>query len=126
MIAPTGGFVIGGAVLLMLAALGFGAFFWRAWRLYRYMRLGRDEARIDHPWRRVRDELVVYLGQRKLLKRPYYIRGLGHAFIFWGFLVITWGSADLLLRGIFGLQIHSGGPMEVRFKDLKLEVLPGK
>jgi putative heme-binding domain-containing protein len=26
-------------------------------------------------------------------------------------------------RGIFGLQIHSGGPMEVRFKDLKLEVL---
>lgn len=25
-------------------------------------------------------------------------------------------------RGIFALQIHSGGPMEVRFKDLKLEV----
>lgn len=29
-------------------------------------------------------------------------------------------------RGIFALQIHSGGPMEVRFKDLKLEVLPAK
>ena len=27
-------------------------------------------------------------------------------------------------RGIFGLQIHAGGPMEVRFKDLKLEVNP--
>jgi putative membrane-bound dehydrogenase-like protein len=26
-------------------------------------------------------------------------------------------------RGIFALQIHSGGPMEVRFKDIKLEVL---
>jgi putative heme-binding domain-containing protein len=25
-------------------------------------------------------------------------------------------------RGIFALQIHSGGPMEVRFKDLKLEL----
>jgi hypothetical protein len=25
-------------------------------------------------------------------------------------------------RGIFALQIHSGGPMEVRFKDFKLEV----
>ncbi|MCI0680860.1 MAG: DUF1080 domain-containing protein [Gemmataceae bacterium] len=25
-------------------------------------------------------------------------------------------------RGIFALQIHSGGPMEVRFKELKLEV----
>lgn len=30
------------------------------------------------------------------------------------------------LRGIFALQIHSGGPMEVRFKDIKLEVLPKK
>jgi putative membrane-bound dehydrogenase-like protein len=26
-------------------------------------------------------------------------------------------------RGIFALQIHSGGPMEVRFKDVRLEVL---
>src|SRR5206468_1849846 len=50
-------------------------------------------------------EIVVYLGQRKLLKRPYYIRGVGHALIFWGFLVITWGSADLLLRGIVGWQL---------------------
>jgi putative membrane-bound dehydrogenase-like protein len=27
-------------------------------------------------------------------------------------------------RGIFALQIHAGGPMEVRFKDLRLEVNP--
>jgi hypothetical protein len=26
-------------------------------------------------------------------------------------------------RGVFGLQIHSGGPMEVRFRNLQLEVL---
>jgi len=26
-------------------------------------------------------------------------------------------------RGIFGLQLHSGGPTEVRFKDLRLEVI---
>ena len=26
-------------------------------------------------------------------------------------------------RGVFGLQMHSGGPLEVRFKDIKLEVL---
>jgi hypothetical protein len=26
-------------------------------------------------------------------------------------------------RGIFAFQIHAGGPMEVRFKDFKLEVL---
>src|SRR5436189_5253576 len=104
MIAPTGAFVPWGAVLLALAALGFGAFFLRAWRLYRYMRLGRDEARIDHPWRRVRDELVVYLGQRKLLKRPYYVLGLAHALMFWGFLIITIGTLALLMNGIFAFQ----------------------
>jgi Fe-S oxidoreductase len=107
--APTGGFVVGGAILLVLALIGFGAFFWRAWRLYRYMRLGRDEARIDHPWRRLRDELVVYLGQRKLLKRPYYVRGLAHAFIFWGFIVITIGTLDLLLSGIAGFHLPGTG-----------------
>jgi hypothetical protein len=26
-------------------------------------------------------------------------------------------------RGLFALQIHSGGAMEVRFKDIRLEVL---
>src|SRR2546428_618358 len=109
MIPPTGGFVPWGAILLGLALVGFGAFFWRAWRLYRYMRLGRDEARIDHPWRRLRDELVVYLGQRKLLKRPYYVRGLAHAFIFWGFLVITIGTLDLLANGIAGFHLPGTG-----------------
>jgi len=109
MTAPTGPFVPGGAILLALAILGFGAFFWRAWRLYRYMRLGRDEARIDHPWRRLRDELVVYLGQRKLLKRPYYVRGIAHAFIFWGFLIITIGTIDLLIDGIVGFHVPGIG-----------------
>jgi putative membrane-bound dehydrogenase-like protein len=52
-----------------------------------------------------------------------------------GSRVRTWINAQLCVdvedakisrRGIFGLQIHAGGPMEVRFKDLKLEVLPSK
>jgi hypothetical protein len=29
-------------------------------------------------------------------------------------------------RGLFAFQIHSGGPMEVRFKDIKLEVIGRK
>ncbi len=41
-----------------------------------------------------------------------------------GKLCVDVNDAKLSRRGIFGLQIHAGGPMEVRFKDLKLEVLP--
>src|ERR1051325_10806700 len=103
MTAPTQG--VWALVLLALTLIAFGVFTFRAWHLYRLLRLGRDENRLDHGWRRVRDELVIYLFQRKLIKRPYWIRGIGHALIFWGFLVITWGSADLLLRGIVGWKM---------------------
>ena len=74
MIAPTQGLAL---VLLALIVLGFGGFFWRASLLYRLLRLGRNEDRGDSPARRLRDEIVIYLGQRKLLKRPYYVRGIG-------------------------------------------------
>lgn len=33
---------------------------------------------------------------------------------------------QLSRRGIFGLQLHSGPPQEVRYKELKLELLPKK
>ncbi len=41
-----------------------------------------------------------------------------------GKLCVDLNDRALSRRGIFALQIHAGGPMEVRFKDLKLEVLP--
>jgi len=41
------------------------------------------------------DEVVIYLGQRKLLKRPYYVRGLGHALIKARVLpVANWAKSD--------------------------------
>ena len=103
MIPPTQG--IWALVLAAVAVLGFGAFLYRAWKLYRYLRLGWNEDRTQQLGNRIRDELVIYLLQRKLLKRPYVVRGLAHALIFWGFIVITLGTADLLLSGIFGLRM---------------------
>jgi Fe-S oxidoreductase len=102
MIAPTQGLFF---LLLALIVLGVGGFFWRAWMLYRLLRLGRNEDRSDQPAPRLRDEIVIYLGQSKLIKRPYWVRGIGHALIFWGFLVITYGSADLLIAGLFGRHL---------------------
>jgi Fe-S oxidoreductase len=102
-IPPTQGW--GVAALAAVAVLGFGAFAYRAWKLYRYLRLGWNEDRTHELGKRLRDELVIYLLQRKLLKRPYYVRGLAHAFIFWGFIVITLGTADLLLSGLVGLRM---------------------
>jgi len=79
--APTAGDLALGLILVVAWAIGWGLFAARAWRLYRYLRLGRDEDRTDRPLRRIRDEIVVYLGQRKLLKRPYLVRGIAHALV---------------------------------------------
>jgi hypothetical protein len=40
-----------------------------------------------------------------------------------GNLCTDYTDDKLARRGIFGFQMHSGGPMEVRFKEIKLEVL---
>jgi putative heme-binding domain-containing protein len=56
----------------------------------------------------------------------YVVEAVGLRVRTWinGQLCVDLEDAKLSRRGIFGLQIHSGGPMEVRFKDIRLEVLP--
>src|SRR5260221_5824476 len=98
MTPPTSG--AGQIVLALLAAIGFGAGLWRLVHLFRLMRIGRsDPERWGRLPRRIRDELVLYLGQWKLFKRPYSIRGIAHALIFWGFLVIVAATTELLVAG---------------------------
>jgi Fe-S oxidoreductase len=108
-IAPTTGNAVLVWVLIVVWAVGWGLFVWRAWQLYRWLRLGRDEDRTQHLARRIRDEIVIYLGQRKLLKRPYQVRGLAHALIFWGFVIITIGTVDLFISGVFGFRVPGTG-----------------
>jgi len=50
------------------------------------VRLGKPVERFDDVPKRVRNEAVIVLGQRKLLQR--LVPGLIHAAIFWGFLVL--------------------------------------
>ena len=73
-------------IFLFLVATAGGIFLLRAELLYRLVRLGKPVRRLDDLPKRLEEEAVVVLGQRKLLQRlgP----GLMHAFIFWGFLVL--------------------------------------
>jgi Fe-S oxidoreductase len=89
-VAPTRGLIaaawVGPLGLVVLGGLALAVFSRRAYRLYRLVRLGRPTDRFHDLPARLRRELVVVLGQRKLLQRPG--PGLMHAFIFWGFLVL--------------------------------------
>ncbi|MBX9622976.1 MAG: DUF1080 domain-containing protein [Gemmataceae bacterium] len=55
----------------------------------------------------------------------YVIEAKGPKVKIWinGQLVTDYSDEKLAKRGLVGLQVHSGGPTEVRFKDIKLEVL---
>jgi Fe-S oxidoreductase len=86
-------------VFLVLAVVAAGFFSYNAQRLLAYLQLGRPENRFDHPRRRLANVLVIAFGQRKLLRDP--AAGLMHALIFWGFCVLTAGTIELIIQGIF-------------------------
>jgi len=71
------------AVVLIAAVALFGR---RAILIYRLIRMGKPVARFDDIRARARAEVVVVIGQSKLLLRMG--PGLMHAAIFWGFIVL--------------------------------------
>ena len=72
--------------------------------------------------------LLVKEGGEKHVKaddsNEYVVEAVGSRIKTWinGQLCVDFDDPAGAKRGIFALQIHSGGSMEVRFKDLKLEV----
>jgi hypothetical protein len=54
----------------------------------------------------------------------YVVEATGPQVRIWinGKIATDYTDDKLARRGVIGLQIHSGGPMEIRFKDVKLEV----
>jgi Fe-S oxidoreductase/nitrate reductase gamma subunit len=84
-------------LLVLLAAIGF--FSYNVQRLVSYLRLGLPENRLDHPERRTWNLITIGFAQTKILRERG--AGLSHASVFWGFLVITAGTAEILLHGVW-------------------------
>src|SRR5215218_8694810 len=84
-------------LFVLVAALGFFSF--NAQRLVRYLRVAHDEDRGNDPWTRLRNVVVIGIGQSKILRDPF--AGILHASVFWGFMVLTIGTAEILVRGVF-------------------------
>jgi len=80
--------MIGAIALVAALAVSAAVFARRVSLLVRLLRMGRPTGidRTDDVPRRLEQEAVVVLGQRKLLHR--LLPGLMHAFIFWAFIVL--------------------------------------
>ena len=73
--------------MTLLILVTMGAFARRANDLFGFVRLGAADDRVPRDWiRKLKDQIVVVFGQRKLLQ--WTIPGVMHLFIFWGFVIL--------------------------------------
>jgi Fe-S oxidoreductase len=81
-----------------------GFFARRAWFLVEQVRRAKPNDRPADVPRRIKNEVEIVLGQRKLLKR--LVPGLMHAFIFWGFIVL-FPTIILAAIDVAGGHVHT-------------------
>jgi Fe-S oxidoreductase/nitrate reductase gamma subunit len=83
-------------LVILVVAAGFFAL--NAQRLVSYLRLGQYEDRTGHAVFRLWNVLRIGVGQSKILRDP--LAGTSHALVFWGFVVLTAGTAEVLVQGV--------------------------
>ena len=85
-------------VFLFVFIAAAGIFALNVQRLVSYLRLGYAEDRTDHPLTRLKNLVGIGIAQRKILRDP--VAGPMHALIFWGFMVLTAGTVEIIVQGI--------------------------
>ncbi|MBI4041120.1 MAG: 4Fe-4S dicluster domain-containing protein [Deltaproteobacteria bacterium] len=86
-------------VVIAVLGTGFSVGFYFFYRLFRYLQLGKYENRFDQIPLRLKTFAIGVLGQNKMFKD--FLPGLLHAFVFWGFIIISVGTLELFVEGIF-------------------------
>jgi Fe-S oxidoreductase len=87
------------AIFLFVLVIAAGFFALNVQRLTAYLNFGVPENRTDHPFTRIKNVLTIGIAQKKIFRDP--IAGPMHALIFWGFMVLTAGTVEILVSGVF-------------------------
>ena len=83
----------------VILTIGAGFFALNVQRLVSYMSIGKSDDRTDHPMQRLGNLLRIGIMQSKIFRDP--VAGTMHAAIFWGFMVLTAGTVEILIQGVF-------------------------
>jgi Fe-S oxidoreductase/nitrate reductase gamma subunit len=99
-----------GSLVLLALIIGAHVFFLRrVVQIVRFIRLGQGNFLTDRPLPRVWDVASKGFGQTLVLRTP---AGIGHAVIFWGFFVLTFGTLEGLIAGVYhGFSFAWLGPV---------------
>ena len=89
---------LGGFVLFTLIVLAHLVFVLRLLNIYHWVNLGQGALPWDNLKVRLADLTVKGFGQKLVIRTP---SGWFHAFLFWGFFVLTIGTIEGLIKGVF-------------------------
>ncbi len=88
-------------VFIITLILTIVAFSITLYRLYCFFKLTQKHS-VSNWGKRIGLVLKIALGQTKIFRFPF--AGLLHAITFWGFLVILFGSIEMVIDGVFGMH----------------------
>ncbi|MDC0177679.1 (Fe-S)-binding protein [Polaribacter sp.] len=81
-------------------AVGIGFFAMNIRKLFRNIKLGKDVNRTDKKSERIKNMLMIALGQSKMVKRPF--SGFLHIIVYVGFIIINIEVLEIIIDGLFG------------------------
>ena len=87
-------------VFLLCLATGIEFFRRSVLQIRRNIQLGRDVDLSDNPKERIKQTILVALGQSKMVRRP--VAGFFHILIYVGFVLINIEVLEILIDGLFG------------------------
>jgi len=88
-------------IFLIVLLITIGVFAWTMQRIFKYFKLTKKKPLGD--WgKRINETIKVAFLQEKILRRP--IIGIMHALVWWGFIVILFGSIEMVIDGLFGTE----------------------
>ncbi len=87
---------------IILTLITLGVFSFTMSRIIAYLRMTKSAFPISQMGERIKILLQVAFGQTKILRRP--VIGLMHALVYWGFLVITVGTLEMILDGLLNTE----------------------
>ncbi len=87
-------------IFIACALLSIGIFTFTISKLRSKFKITKASFPIDRIGERIWLTILVAFGQSKILRRP--VIGMMHALVWWGFIVVTIGTAEMALEGFTG------------------------
>ena len=91
---------MGQVIFILTVIVAFGLLGYSFARYFKIMKKLKPY-KVDRIGQRIKRTLAVVFAQTRILKRPI---GILHALLFWGFIIILFGSLEMLLDGILGTE----------------------